>query len=112
MDSLIGLLKMLVKGALLFFGGLLVFGGGACALAGVANIGKGGAGMLSMIGISIVVGLVGWGMLQGAKGIKKDGEGIAKIGEPPSRTGKLVLILIVVWLVITILLSILQAVLR
>ncbi len=70
MHSLIGLLKMLVKGALLLLGSLLLFGGGACAFIGVANIGKDGAGMLSMIAIAIVVALVGWGIVQLSKLIK------------------------------------------
>lgn len=73
METLIDLLKMLVKGVLLLIGGLLLFGGGACVLIGIANIGQ-GAALLNMILIAVVVALVGWGMILIAKQIKRGNE--------------------------------------
>lgn len=73
MEILIGLLKMFVKGVLLLTGGLLLFGGGACVLIGVANIGN--SGWLNITLIAVVVALAGWGMLLLAKQIKGRNEG-------------------------------------
>jgi hypothetical protein len=73
METLIQFLKMLAKLALILIGGLLLFGGGACALIGLGNLGQGG-GMLGMIAIAIVVALVGFALIKIAVG-SKDGRG-------------------------------------
>ena len=73
MDTLISLLKVVAKGALLLLGGLLLFGGGACALIGVANIGQGG--WINITLIAAVVAMVGFVMIKVALLIKRNDRG-------------------------------------
>lgn len=63
MDTLIYLVKMLVKGLLLLIGGLMLFGGGACVLMGAGNMRNMNSSLLTMVGIAVVVALVGWGLV-------------------------------------------------
>jgi hypothetical protein len=70
MDMLIYVAKMLAKGLLIFIGGLMLFGGGACVLIGVGNVGRMDASLFTMVGIAIVVALIGWGFISAGRSIK------------------------------------------
>ncbi len=110
MDAVIELLKMLLKGVLLFVGGLMLLGGGLCAIIGVGNMGHGGLGLLGIVGIALVVALFGWGMIQAAKAIGQSGlKSSPLLPEEPSNVSRLVLILMAVAAVVAIGLSILRA---
>ncbi len=110
METLIDLLKMLVKGVLLLIGGLLVLGGGLCAVTGVANVTRGG---IVIAGIAGVVALIGWGVIQLAKAIGGDSREVTSVtSEESNRLGRLVLALIVVVLGTAFSLSVLKALLR
>ncbi len=63
MDAVIELLKMLLKGVLLFVGGLMLLGGGICVLvdAGLLVTGSGPMAALFLV-ISLAVALAGWGV--------------------------------------------------
>ena len=113
METLIQFLKMLVKGAMLFVGGLLLLGGGACALIGVGNLGRGAViGVLTMVGMAIGVAAMGWGLIKSAKTMGQVDSESAMSKEESARIGKLVLVLMAVAIVVAISLSILQALLH
>lgn len=58
-DKLFGLLKILAKALLILSGGVLLFGGGACAMIGMDNIGRNQV----MVVVAIFVALIGAGLI-------------------------------------------------
>ncbi len=72
MRVLMDVLVLLLKGGLLLIGGLLLLGGGACTVIGVANVGQGGWGFITLI--AAIVTLVGFLLIKGALLISRNEE--------------------------------------
>lgn len=111
METITKLMVSLAKGILLLLGGLLLFGGGMCALTGVANLGQ-GAGMITMVLIAVIVAAIGWGLLQAASKLGSSEERKTVIDAGKSSIVKLLFIAVTVWLVIQLGLTALQVFLR